>query len=405
MLDHLSEGRFEFGTGRGAGSHEILGFLPGMDDLSGTREIWEDVIGEFPKMWMQDTYEGYEGKFWSLPPRKILPKPYVKPHPPMWYAAGNTSSYEMTARKGLGVLGFSVQSLEECEAVMKVYKEAIATAEPVGAFVNDNIMITSAAYVRENARRSGEGGGRLADDLPPEQRVPVPRHVPASRLGARVARPHPRRRRGDRPGDDRHRRGAHRRPRRRARGVPAVGECRRRPARVRDRARHARGHARDRSGSSASTSSRRSTPIRSTAPTRCAPLRHRNGQGNRTPLSSGHREEQPMVASEQVRDLDARRPTPKARATRAALGQVGGRVLRRRRLRRGVGARPGAPLQAHERCDLWPLPEQGRSADRCDHRADRRRARGADCRANTSGWSTPSSRRRGRTDLARRCAR
>jgi alkanesulfonate monooxygenase SsuD/methylene tetrahydromethanopterin reductase-like flavin-dependent oxidoreductase (luciferase family) len=37
MLDHLSDGRFEFGTGRGAGSHEILGFLPGMEDLTGTR--------------------------------------------------------------------------------------------------------------------------------------------------------------------------------------------------------------------------------------------------------------------------------------------------------------------------------------------------------------------------------
>ena len=112
MLDHLSDGRFEFGTGRGAGSHEILGFLPGMTDLSGTREIWEDVIGEFPKMWMQDTYEGYEGKFWSLPPRKILPKPYGKLHPAMWYAAGNTSSYAMAARRGLGVLGFSVGSID-----------------------------------------------------------------------------------------------------------------------------------------------------------------------------------------------------------------------------------------------------------------------------------------------------
>src|SRR5580698_1117389 len=69
---HLSGNRFEFGTGRGAGSHEILGFLPGMDDLSGTKEIWEDVIAEFPKMWLQDEYQGYQGKFWSLPPRKIL---------------------------------------------------------------------------------------------------------------------------------------------------------------------------------------------------------------------------------------------------------------------------------------------------------------------------------------------
>src|SRR5207244_12930837 len=60
MLDDLSGGRFEFGTGRGAGSHEILGFLPDMKDLSGTRDIWEDVIREFPKMWMQDEHQGYQ---------------------------------------------------------------------------------------------------------------------------------------------------------------------------------------------------------------------------------------------------------------------------------------------------------------------------------------------------------
>ncbi len=91
MLDHLSDGRFEFGTGRGAGSHEILGFLPGMTDLSGTREIWEDVDRRVRQdVDCRTTYEGYQGKFWSLPPRKVLPKPWKKPHPPMWYAAGNT---------------------------------------------------------------------------------------------------------------------------------------------------------------------------------------------------------------------------------------------------------------------------------------------------------------------------
>jgi alkanesulfonate monooxygenase SsuD/methylene tetrahydromethanopterin reductase-like flavin-dependent oxidoreductase (luciferase family) len=149
MLDHLSGGRFEFGTGRGAGSHEILAFLPGMTDLSKTREIWEDVIAEFPKMWLQDTYEGYQGTYWSMPPRKVLPKPWKKPHPPMWYAAGNVTSYEMAARKGLGVLGFSVGSIQELEPVMKAYKKAIDDAEPVGAFANDNIMVTTAAFVAE----------------------------------------------------------------------------------------------------------------------------------------------------------------------------------------------------------------------------------------------------------------
>ena len=152
MLDHLSGNRFEFGTGRGAGSHEILGFLPGMDDLSGTKEIWEDVIAEFPKMWLQDEYEGYQGKFWSLPPRKILPKPWGPGHPAMWYAAGNTSSYEMAARKGLGVLGFSVGSIPDLEAVLGTYKKAIVNAEPIGAFVNDNVMVTTAAFVSEDKK-------------------------------------------------------------------------------------------------------------------------------------------------------------------------------------------------------------------------------------------------------------
>jgi alkanesulfonate monooxygenase SsuD/methylene tetrahydromethanopterin reductase-like flavin-dependent oxidoreductase (luciferase family) len=157
MLDHLSGNRFEFGTGRGAGSHEILGFLPGMEDLSHTREIWEDVIGEFPKMWLQDEYQGYVGKYWSLPPRKILPKPWGPGHPAMWYAAGNTSSYEMAARKGLGVLGFSVGSVPELEPVLANYKKAIVNAEPIGAFVNDNVMVTTKAFVHEDSAQAFAG--------------------------------------------------------------------------------------------------------------------------------------------------------------------------------------------------------------------------------------------------------
>jgi alkanesulfonate monooxygenase SsuD/methylene tetrahydromethanopterin reductase-like flavin-dependent oxidoreductase (luciferase family) len=152
MLDHLSGGRFEFGTGRGAGSHEILGFLhrDGITDTSATREMWEETIGEFAKMWLEEEYGGFEGKWWSLPPRKILPKPWKKPHPAMWYAAGNTTSYVMAAQKGLGVLGFSIGSIAALTPVMEAYKAEIPNAEPVGAFVNDNIMVTSAAFVAED---------------------------------------------------------------------------------------------------------------------------------------------------------------------------------------------------------------------------------------------------------------
>ncbi|MFG3498024.1 LLM class flavin-dependent oxidoreductase [Streptomyces sp. NPDC047928] len=162
MLDHLSGGRFEFGTGRGAGSHEILGFLPGITDMNHTKEIWEETIAEFPKMWLQDEYPGFQGTHWSLPPRKILPKPYGNAHPAMWYAAGSPSSYAMAGRKGLGVLGFSVQKVSDMEWVVESYKTAVKDAEPVGAFVNDNVMVTSTAICAEThaeAVRIAVGGG------------------------------------------------------------------------------------------------------------------------------------------------------------------------------------------------------------------------------------------------------
>ena len=43
--------------------------MPGATDLDVTKAIWEDVIGEFPKMWLQDVYEGYQSEYWQLPPR------------------------------------------------------------------------------------------------------------------------------------------------------------------------------------------------------------------------------------------------------------------------------------------------------------------------------------------------
>ncbi|MEU0400417.1 LLM class flavin-dependent oxidoreductase [Streptomyces sp. NPDC006197] len=162
MLDHLSGGRFEFGSGRGAGSHEILGFMPGITDMNHTKEIWEETIAEFPKMWLQDEYAGFQGKHWSLPPRKVLPKPYGKSHPAMWYAAGSPSSYAMAGRMGLGVLGFSVQKVSDMEWVVESYKNAIKEARAVGDFVNDNVMVTSTAICAETHEKAVEiavGGG------------------------------------------------------------------------------------------------------------------------------------------------------------------------------------------------------------------------------------------------------
>ena len=101
MLDHLT-GRTASSSAPGAAPARTRssGFMPGITDMNHTKEIWEETIAEFPKMWLQDEYVGFQGKHWSLPPRKILPKPYGKSHPAMWYAAGSPPSYAMAAQEG-----------------------------------------------------------------------------------------------------------------------------------------------------------------------------------------------------------------------------------------------------------------------------------------------------------------
>jgi len=60
----------------------------------------------------------------------------------------------MAARRGLGVLGFSIGDIAQLEQVIHAYKDEIPNAEPVGAFVNDNIMVTSTAFVAEDEAKA-----------------------------------------------------------------------------------------------------------------------------------------------------------------------------------------------------------------------------------------------------------
>jgi alkanesulfonate monooxygenase SsuD/methylene tetrahydromethanopterin reductase-like flavin-dependent oxidoreductase (luciferase family) len=147
MLDHLSGGRFDFGTGRGSSSTEQGGF--GITDPELTKEMFDEVMPEFRKMWSQDRYS-FDGRFFSMPERNVLPKPYVKPHPPMWVAAGNPDTFEKAGKLGLGVICFTGGSPEKMKGLVEVYKEAIKDADPVGDFVNDNVAITTSFMCLED---------------------------------------------------------------------------------------------------------------------------------------------------------------------------------------------------------------------------------------------------------------
>ncbi len=151
MVDHLSHGRVDFGTGRSA-PYEQTGM--GIDPRN-TREMWDESLTMIPKIWESDTFE-WEGQFWNVPPRQVLPKPFQKPHPPIWVAALQPATYELAAKKGIGVMALGVNAPAVLEPHIKAYREAIKDAEPVGNFVNNQWLSSCFGLCGEDSAKTKE---------------------------------------------------------------------------------------------------------------------------------------------------------------------------------------------------------------------------------------------------------
>jgi len=131
MVDQLTDGRVEFGTGR-SNAYEQMGL--GLDPRD-TRAMWEESITMLPQIWQADEF-AWEGRFWKVPPRRVLPKPYQKPHPRMYLACTQTESFKLAAEKGIGVLSSSTYATSVLAEHVKTYRDNITHAKPVGAFIN-----------------------------------------------------------------------------------------------------------------------------------------------------------------------------------------------------------------------------------------------------------------------------
>src|SRR5258707_12649114 len=145
VLDILSGGRLEVGTGRSATWTELGGFRADPDT---TKKSWDEFVRCLPKMWTQETF-AYEGEFWSMPERTILPKVYQKPHPPMWVAVTSPGTEIDGADRGLGSLGLTFGQFAEQENRIAEYPRRIQLCNPVGEFGNDQVRTANFLYFRE----------------------------------------------------------------------------------------------------------------------------------------------------------------------------------------------------------------------------------------------------------------
>src|SRR5215470_16025876 len=140
MLDLVSGGRVEFGTGQGSSQVELGGF--GVERETKDTQ-WDESLDVVVRMMTEEPFTGHEGRFMSLPPRNVIPKPKQKPHPPLWVACSRRETILLAARKGIGALSFSFVEPEEARVWVDDYYALIQSeaCQPAGYAVNPNVAV------------------------------------------------------------------------------------------------------------------------------------------------------------------------------------------------------------------------------------------------------------------------
>ena len=106
MADVLSNGRLEFGVGRGANPEEYQDFAIGYEDspqrLREHAEILLQAWSDEPVNFHGDLYQ-YDGV-------RVLPKPVQRPHPPIWVGASRSDdTFRWAGEKGFNLMTLPYQ--------------------------------------------------------------------------------------------------------------------------------------------------------------------------------------------------------------------------------------------------------------------------------------------------------
>jgi alkanesulfonate monooxygenase SsuD/methylene tetrahydromethanopterin reductase-like flavin-dependent oxidoreductase (luciferase family) len=156
-LDLVSDGRVEFGTGESSSEAELGGFLV---DRETKREQWEEALDAVTRMFVEEPFAGYQGRFFDMPPRNVVPKPLQKPHPPLWVACSRRETIHMAATKGIGALSFSFIEPDEARGWVDDYYATIASEAcvPGGFAVNPQVACVVPMMVHHDEATAIERG-------------------------------------------------------------------------------------------------------------------------------------------------------------------------------------------------------------------------------------------------------
>ncbi|MQA10806.1 MAG: LLM class flavin-dependent oxidoreductase [Pseudonocardiaceae bacterium] len=160
-LDQMSRGRVEIGVGTGGPGRMFSAF--GVDPERFVARFTEG-LALMKTLWTESTVD-FDGQFWQLENAAMEPKPFQKPHPPIWFGGGSRVALRRAVRHGNGFFGAgSIPTARFAEQVRTV-RESVAETDAAEFPIAKRVYIAvdddaTRARERMNAALARLYGGR-----------------------------------------------------------------------------------------------------------------------------------------------------------------------------------------------------------------------------------------------------
>ncbi|HEY7892487.1 MAG TPA: LLM class flavin-dependent oxidoreductase [Solirubrobacteraceae bacterium] len=145
-LDVISDGRLDFGVGKGYRYSEFRGF--GIDQNQADARF-EESLEVLRRAWTSRDRFSHRGRFWSFEDIVVEPAPAQSPYPPIWVAAASEASIRRAAARGYNLILDQYASVEQIR-------------ERIGWFGDGNVAVARQTYVAHSRAEAEDALARLA---------------------------------------------------------------------------------------------------------------------------------------------------------------------------------------------------------------------------------------------------
>ncbi len=129
-LDQVSRGRLEVGLGTGGGFRAFGAF--GMD-REGFVARFAEGLRLMQAAWTEDKVD-FDGGFWQASGVAMEPKPYQKPHPPIWFGGNHPDALRRAVRLADGFIGAGSTTTSSFVRHAAIVREEVSRSRPGGGF-------------------------------------------------------------------------------------------------------------------------------------------------------------------------------------------------------------------------------------------------------------------------------